>query len=220
MDDIGMSLVVIAGTGLIVGGIILFIHRKKKAAEKAMREMANLRGWSYEPFREALAWGFRLVSPRWTLEAVSKSDGHSVEPSQVDVVQSTFLTAPDLIIPGRLMVKPRSGSPRLLSETELGLAAKAAQIFSGQVTGNLEELPAGSPDLRSRYQIIGQSVGQDSSIFTPHVENLLMNWKGDRPRIEISPDGMVIKIPGKHLQSTMEIQELVDLAESILATNR
>jgi hypothetical protein len=47
-----------------------------------------------------------------------------------------------------------------------------------------------------------------------------VNWKGDRPRIEISPDGMVIKIPGKHLQSTMEIQELVDLAESILATNR
>jgi len=55
MGDIGWSLIVIAGTGLIVGSIFLLIHRKKKAAEIALRELAAQRGWSYEPFREALA---------------------------------------------------------------------------------------------------------------------------------------------------------------------
>ena len=220
MGDIGLSLIVIAGTGLIIGGIFLFIQQKKKAVESALRELSIQRGWSYEPFREALAWGYRLVSPDWTLEASSRSSGHSVESSQNDVEQVTRLTAPDFILPGRLLVKPRSGSPRQLSEMELGLAAKAAQMFTGSATAGLEEIQAGSSDLRSRYQIIGQSGGKGSSIFTPQVESILLNWKGERPWIEVSPEGMGIRIPGKHLQSIVEIRGLVDLAESILASNK
>jgi hypothetical protein len=218
MGDIGWSLIVIAVTGLIVGGIFLFIHRKGKAAESALHEMAIQRGWSYEPFRKALAWGYHLVSPSWTLEAVSRSSGNSVEPSQNDVEHFTRLIAPGFITPGRLMVKPRQGSPRQLSEMELGLAAKAAQMFIGSATGSLEEVQEGSSDLRNRYQIIGQSGGTGSSIFTPQVESILLNWKGERPWIEISPEGMEIRIPGKHLQSIVEIRGLVDLAESIQAT--
>jgi hypothetical protein len=220
MGDIGLSLIVIAVTGLIVGGIFYLVHRKKKLTEKAIRELASQRGWTYEPFREALAWGYRVVSPYWTLEASSRSSGNSVEPSQNDVEQYTRLTVPDIVLSSHLLVKPRSGSLRQLSDMELALASKAAQMFTGRVTGSLEELSSGSSDLRGNYQIIAQSTDQDLLIFSPQVENLLLNWKGERPWIEISPKGMEIKIPGKHLQSIVEIRALVDLAESIQATGK
>jgi len=93
-------------------------------------------------------------------------------------------------------------------------------MFAGNGVYRLEEFEAGSLELRSQYQILGQPDGPGSSIFTSQVESLLLNWKGERPRIEISRNGMEIRIPGKQLQSIEEIRSLVDLAESILAASK
>ena len=220
MGDLGLSLVVIAITGLLIIGIFIFVQQRKKAAENDLRELSSQRGWSYEPFKEPLKWGYRLVSPVWTLEAASEASGNSVEPSQNDVSQKTLINAPDLIAPGLLLIQPRGKTSKPLSPMEEKLAGLAARSFSGGFYGDLQEIPAGSADFRNHFMMMGQTGDLETKLISPRVENILLNWKGVRPWIKFDNGGMQIEIKGKHITKKEEIKALADLADTFASAFR
>ncbi len=220
MGDMGISLIVIAITGLGIIGIFLFVQKRKKALENDLRELSTQRGWSYSPFKEPLKWGYRLVSPDWTLEAASVTSGNSVEPSQNDVSQKTLINAPTLAIPGLLLLHPRGKTSKPLSPMEEKLAGLAARSFSGGFYGDLLEIPAGSADFRNQFIIMSQTGDLDAKLISPQVESVLLNWKGARPWIKFDSGGMQIEIKGKHITNKEEIKALADLADAFASAFR
>lgn len=220
MGDMGISLIVIAITGLGIIGIFLFVQKRKKALENDLRELSTQRGWSYSPFKEPLKWGYRLVSPDWTLEAASVASGNSVEPSQNDVSQKTLINAPTLAVPGLLLLQPRGKTSKPLSPMEEKLAGLAARSFSGGFYGDLQEIPAGSADFRNQFIIMSQTGDLDSNLISPQVESVLLNWKGVRPWIKFDSGGMQIEIKGKHITNKEEIKALADLADAFASAFR
>ena len=220
MGDMGISLIVIAITGLGIIGIFLFVQQRKKALENDLRELSLQRGWSYSSFKEPLKWGYRLVSPDWALEAASEASGHSVEPSQNDVSQKTLVTAPDLSEPGLLLIQPRGKNSKSLSPMEEKLAGLAARSFSGGFYGDLQEIPAGSGDFRNQFIIMSQTGDLDAKLISPQVESVLLNWKGARPWIKFDSGGMQIEIKGKHITNKEEIKALADLADAFASAFR
>jgi len=220
MGDMGISLIVIAITGLGIIGIFLFVQKRKKALENDLRELSTQRGWSYSPFKEPLKWGYRLVSPDWTLEAASVASGNSVEPSQNDVSQKTLINAPTLAVPGLLLLQPRGKTSKPLSPMEEKLAGLAARSFSGGFYGDLQETPAGSGDFRNQFITMSQTGDLDARLISPQVESVLLNWKGARPWIKFDSGGMQIEIKGKHITNKEEIKALADLADAFASAFR
>ena len=220
MEDIGISLIVIAFTGVLVGVIFYLVDLKKKTTEKVIRDLAAQKGWEYEPFKETLSWGYRLRSPQWTLESITETTGNSVELNQNNAAQYTRLTTSLLYIPGHLLINPHAAGSRPLNAMQLDLAQRAASFFSSGVIDNLEEIHSGSSNLREHYSILGQPDCDTSSLFSPQVEISLLNWKSERPWIRIGKDGMQIEIRNKNIQKPEEIGELVNLADSLIASSK
>ena len=103
---------------------------------------------------------------------------------------------------------------------QLDLAQRATSFFSSGVIDNLEEIHSGSSNLREHYSILGQPDCDTSSLFSPQVEISLLNWKSERPWIRIGKDGMQIEIRNKNIQKPEEIGELVNLADSLIASSK
>ena len=205
MGDMGISLIVIAITGLGIIGIFLFVQKRKKALENDLRELSTQRGWSYSPFKEPLKWGYRLVSPDWTLEAASVASGNSVEPSQNDVSQKTLINAPTLAVPGLLLLQPRGKTSKPLSPMEEKLAGLAARSFQA-VSMATCETPAGSGDFRNQFITMSER-GFGRQTYRP-VESVLFNWKGVRPWIKFDSGGMQIEIKANTSRIKEEIKAL------------
>jgi hypothetical protein len=220
MEDLRISLLVIVFTGVLVGVIFYLVNLKKNTTEKAIRDLAAQKGWEYMPFKETLSWGYHLKSPQWILESVTETTGNSAELNQNNAAQYTRLTTSFLHIPGHLLINPHAAGSRPLNAMQLDLAQRAASFFSSGVIDNLEEIHSGSSNLREHYSILGQPDCDTSSLFSPLVENSLLNWKGERPWIRIGKDGMQIEIRNKNIQKPEEIGELVNLADSLIASSK
>ena len=220
MEDLRISLLVIVFTGVLVGVIFYLVNLKKKTTEKAIRDLAAQKGWEYMPFKETLSWGYHLKSPQWILDSVTETSGNSVEPNQNNATQYTRLTTSLFQIPGHLLINPHAVGSRPLNAMQLDLAQRAASFFSSGVIDNLEEIQVGSSNLRDHYSIFGQPGSDTSALFSPQVEICLLNWKGERPWIKIGKEGMRIEIRNKNIQKPEEIEELVNLADSLIASSK
>ena len=211
------NLIVIALTGVLVIFIFLFTGNRKKKAEAAIRSLADQRGWRYEPFKERLSWGYRLEGGRWTLTTQSESSGTSVEPSQMDVAQSTRLTAPGYALPGRiLLISPRTGGRGDTGSPGQNLGELAAKWFLGDRAGRLREIETGQAAFDNRYAVMGENPEAAMALLTAGVRERLLAWKGSAPWIKAAADGLQIELKGRHIQKTDEILALTDLAEAIL----
>jgi hypothetical protein len=212
MDDITLNLIVIAVFALAGGGIFLIVRRKQAEGEQKIIQMALERGWKYESLREPLAWGLRLASPRWTLEALSRSSGRETGPGSSDISMSTIWRANT---PGSTLLIGERSSQANLGSFGAMLQQQALQLALGADADGLQEIQAGSEAFRKVYMLWAQN---PSEILLPaSLESALLNWKGVKPLIKRTSEGLTIELRGVRLQKMDEINVLIQLGEALLA---
>ena len=211
MDDITLNLIVLAAAAFIAGAIFFFVRRSQLQKAQEIKQMAAERGWRYETLREPLAWGLRLTAPRWTLEAISRSSGKEAGPGSSDVSMQTtwFADSP--------------GSPLLIGERQtqasLGefgdlLVRQVLQLALGAEAEGLVEIQVGSPAFRQKYMLWAQN--PDDVRIPSALESVLLNWKGQKPLIKRTSQGLMIELRGVHLRNPAELSALVQLGELLL----
>lgn len=211
MNDITLNLIVLSAL-IMIGGVIFFLVRRRQVhSERELIQLAAEKGWKYETIHEPLAWGLRLTSPRWTLESISRSNGREAGPGSSDVASSTVWRA------------NAAGSTFLLgertSQTNLGgmgemLTRQALQFALGAEASGLNEIQAGSEAFRQKYMIWAQDASQIR--ISPMLENTLLGWKGSKPLIKRTSDGLTMELRGVHLKTINEICPLIQLGEVIV----
>lgn len=213
MDDLTLNLIVILAVAILVGGIFLIIRHKQAANEQKLRQMAAERGWTYQPFREPLAWGLRLSAPGWTFEALSRSSGRETAPGSSDVAMSTTWRAD---APGStLLIGPRTSQANLGSLGE-AISRQVLQLALGADADGLVEIQAGSAALRQKYMLWTQDPAEAEKLLTLAVQSALLKWKGQPPLIKRTSDGLTIELRGVRLTKADEILSVVNLGKVLL----
>jgi hypothetical protein len=214
MDDITLNLIVLAAFALI-GGLIFFLVRHKQAAsEQEIVQMAAEHGWTYESVREPLAWGLRLKSPRWTLEAISRSSGKETGPGSSDVTLSTTWHTD---APGSALLIGEHKSQANLGGFGKMLTRQVLQLALGADANGLTEIQAGSETFQQKYILWAQETAETGQLLTPAIESSLLAWKGEKPLIKRTSAGLTIELRGVRLQKADEINAIVQLGEALLA---
>ncbi len=215
MDDITLNLIVIA-VFAIIGGLIFFLVRRKQAEnEQKIIQMAAEHGWTYESLREPLAWGLRLSSPRWALEALSRSSGKETGSGSSDITMSTIWQAD---APGStLLIGERTSQANLGGFGEM-MVRQVLQLALGADAAGLIEVQAGGEAFRQKYMLWTQETAETGQLLlTPAIVSLLLAWKGEKPLIKRTSEGLTIELRGVRYQKVDEINALVQLGEALLA---
>jgi hypothetical protein len=198
---------VIVALGLVGGAIFLFVRQKQAAAKRQLEQMALEHGWRLETIREPLAWGVRISSQAWTLEALSRSSGSEAGPGSSDVAMSTRWQADR---PGSILVfGPRHpGAPTTPNFTRL---------FLNKFTGaNLTEVPLNDPALQQRYMLWAQIPTEAETWQAPALATALLEWKGTLPLVKRDRSGLQMEINGVRLKHPGELLNFIRIGEALL----
>lgn len=212
MNDLTLNLLVLVVLALL-GGLVFFLVRRTKAEnEQKIIRLALKNGWQYASIREPLAWGLRLTSARWTLEAISRSSGGETAPGSSDVAMSTTWQAPN---PGSTLLigeRTSSASPGGMGER---LTLQVLRLALGADANGVVEVSAGSDAFRQKYSIWAQKPADLQ--LTPAIESALLDRKGEKPLIKRTSAGLFLELRGVRLQKADEILIFVQLGEALIA---
>lgn len=211
MDDITLNLIVLAALALLGGLVFLLVRRNQTQNEQELRQLAAENGWQYESIREPLAWGLKLTSPRWTLEAISRSSGRESGPGSSDVAMLTVWRAP---APGStFLIGPRAGQVKLGGFGDM-LQRQVLQLALGAEADGVREIQTGSAIFQQAYTLWAQNP-EDVRI-SPALESALLNWKGIQPVIKRTSEGLTIELRGTRLSKPADLRALAQLGELLL----
>lgn len=217
MSDITLNIIVLAVLVIIGGGIFLFFRRKAGQDRQALCATAAERGWQVEELREPLAWGMRLISPGWKLEALSRSSGTEAGPGSTNIAMNTSWHAD---APGEsLFIGTRTGGS-LPGSLGSALAQKALQLALGPDAAGLKEVTAGSEAFRQRYMVWARQPAEVETALTPAVQAALLAWRGQPLLVTRNAGGLEIQLRGVRLKKTADVLKLVGLGEALLAELR
>lgn len=204
---------VIVGVGLLLALIFWLVRRHQAAQLRVVQALAERRGWTLERIREPLAWGLRLRTTRWTLEALSRSHGREHGPGSVDVDMRTRWSAPvagPALMIGALRAAPDLGAP----------GRRAMELLVEREAGGLQRVDAGSAALRARYMLWAESAADLETLLTEDLEAALLAWRGPPPLIRRGATGLEVELAGAHLKEPDELEALVGLGEALLAASQ
>lgn len=218
MNDIVLSLIVIALTGVVVAVIFILIKRAKKQQLERLDGLARQKGWQFEAIKERLSNGYRMKGGNWTLEALKIARGQSVEPQQSNISSETLLKSSSLYLPGRnLLVGPKPAQVDLGGFGEM-LKQKLIQTVLGDSGKGMAEVQTGSSFFRERFMTLANDPEDARRILTPQVEQLLMKLEAKKPVLKITQAGLEIKLDNDYLEKDDDIINFVELGEALLNT--
>jgi hypothetical protein len=207
LQDILSNIIVIVALGLLGGAIFLFVRHKQAAAKRQLEQMALEHGWRLETIREPLAWGVRISSQAWTLEALSKSSDTEAGPGSSNVAMSTRWQADR---PGSILIfGPRHPGAPVTPDFARLLLKK----FSG---ADLTEVPLNDPALQERYMLWAQIPAEAQAWQAPALAAALMEWKGPLPLVKRDRSGLQMEINGVRLKSPGELLNFIRIGETLL----
>jgi hypothetical protein len=213
MDDISLNLIVLTVLALI-GGLIFFLVRQNHAEnEQKIIQLATEHGWEYESIREPLAWGMRLKTAQWTLEAISRSSGKEAGPGSSDVAMST--TWRSNTSGSTFLIGARSSQANLGGFGDM-LTRQVLQLALGAQADGLVEIQAGSEAFLQKYMLWARDPAEMERLVTPELESILLAWKGQPPYIKRLNGNLVIELRAVRLQKGDDLCRLVMLGELFL----
>jgi hypothetical protein len=210
MDDITLTILVILATGLLVALIFFINHRRERANDESLIQMAAENGWRYEPIRKPLTSGYRMSASDWILESISESSGGKATPGSSSITQTTTWQAN---LPGTtLLVGPR------LSQANLGalgdmLLQKVFDRYLGSDGQGVSEVQAGSEPFRKNYMVYAQD--PLAIRISPALESVLLNWSGPKPHIKRTSKGLEIET--SKLLKADELKQVTDLGKILVS---
>ncbi len=216
MDDLTLNLIVIAAFGLLVSVIFLLVRQRQARTEQALIQFAAENGLKYEKIRAPLASGFRLDGPNWSLESVSRSNrGPTGETGSSNIRLDTLWHAD---LPGEtLLIGERMSTAALGSLSDM-LVRQVLQMALGSEADGLQELQTGSAEFRQKYVAFAKS--PEAFRPGPALESALLHWRGQKPLIRRTADGLDIEIRGARLQKSEELQQLINLGKILQTVMR
>jgi hypothetical protein len=213
MDNITLNLIVLAVLALIGAVIFFLVRRKQDENEQKIIQLASNSGWTYESIRERLAWGLRLRSAQWTLEAISRSSGQDVGAGSSNISMSTTWHAD---APGStLLIGARTSQANLGGLGDM-LTRQVLQLALGADADRLTEIQAGSETFRQKYMLWAQDSIEAKNLLTPALESALLAWKGEKVLIKRTTGGLTIELRGARLKKAADIHALIQLGEMLL----
>lgn len=211
MNDIFLNIIVLVVLTLLGGLGFLLLRRRNSQREEKIIQLAAEKGWKYETVREPLLWGYRLIAPRWILEALSRSSGGDPSPGSSNVSMHTTWQA---TAPGGTLLLGERSSTADLGETGERLTRAVLQLALGGDADGLHEVHTGSEAFRRQYMLWAQD--PDSFRASPAIESILLNWKGSKPLIKRTSSTLTVELRQVHLKDPASILALVQLGELFL----
>ena len=221
MNDLTSGLLVVAGTGLIVGLIFFLVARHNRKREAALRNLASLNGWAFEPISERLTKGIRLRKGEWMIESITtttsapSSDSGSSNVSSLTRWFSDAARMPDGIVLIGLR-QPEIG----LGNISTFLVQAALGMVIGDEAKNAEGIQPvelGSLDLMNRFMVWTNREEAAKKLLDQSVENALINLpKTLQPVVKYSPSGLEVKFVGVRLYKEEDLYALVKLGAALL----
>ena len=216
MDDIVVSLIVVAVTVVIVILIFILVNRSKSKKAEQLIQAAKEHGWTYIPIKEALAGGFRMETSKWVYEVLTKSVGVESDSGSSNMeLKTKWASKGPINVTGFMMMGPRP--PSATGAIGEMLIQKAFSMFLGDEViggGKLEEYKDGHPLLLKRWMIWSNDPSLGDRILTPELERGMENWKGKKlPVIKISKNGIKFEFANIRLEKIEEIESVTGLGE-------
>lgn len=217
MDDLTLNLIMITLFALVGGGIWVLVRTNQAQNAQQIARMAAQHGWTVTPIREPLAWGLRLSSARWTLEAISRSSGKETAPGSTDTSMHTVWQSN---APGSLvLIGPRTSQVNLGALGE-ALTRQVLQMALGAEANGLNEVQLGSEAFQQKYILLAQNAAEAKTWLNAELEAALLNWQGAPLLIKRTSTGLSLELRGVRLQKPADLLALAALGERFIATNR
>lgn len=213
MNEIAQNLIVLVAI-IVIGGVIFFgIKYKQGRNEDKIVGLARENGWSLETVRLPLAWGQHIVAPRWRLEAMSISSGVETGPGSSNIAASTrwYSDLPG----GPLLLGPRRSSADLGAVGDILMQAVLRSALGNGADG-VREFPCNNPSFDQAYRTLARHAAAAENFLTPQVQKLLIEWRGEKPVIKYTPQGLSIEIAGVHMKKDTEILQVIRAGELLL----
>lgn len=225
MEDLGLSLIVIAVTVVLVGLIFWLVSAQKRKREASLCNLASMNGWIYEPVKDRNSSGYRLRKGDWVIEAVNQSNTNSSDNSSSTTVTSLTRWFSDSIrtADGLVLIGPRMPDVNLAGIGEM-MRQAALRVLIGAEAENvagIQQEELGSLELMKRYMVWTNRVETANKLLEAPVENALIHWPLKLvPLIKFSPAGLEIKIQGARLYKDADIIALVKLGNLLIDNAR
>jgi hypothetical protein len=221
MSDLTSGLIVVAVTGVLIGVIFLLVGAQKKKRVTALRNLASMNGWSYEPVEEQLSSGWRLRKGDWTIEALNQTSKSSSDNSNSTTVNSLtrWFTQSARMADGIVLIGPHQPE---INFGGLGEMVKmvALRLMVGDESNDaigIERVELGSLELMAKYMVWTNREEIAKKFLDEQLENELRSLPLKMlPVIKFSPGGLEIKIQGLRLFKEQDIYALVKLGNTVL----
>jgi len=216
MDDILLNIIVLGCIIILGGGIFLYVQKKQKESRQILEQMAQEHGWRIQTIKEPLAWGIQIQSDDWTLEALSRSTGRESGPGSTDVSQSTTWSASS---EGEIfLIGTRS------SQADLGSFGERMQLLIlqkafGSGADDIHEVKLDNQEFNSRYMVWAKNSNEIVQSLTPGIQIALLAWADQNLVIKRKEGTLSIEMRGINMKKPDELQQLIQLGESLLKMN-
>lgn len=220
MSSLFGSFLVILGTLVLIGVIILLVNNRKNKTEGVLQALADKRGWVIEKVEESNASGFRIRNSRWTYEDLKLKSSVTSSAGTPDLANiSRWHSERVTFAPGILLIGPKQLNVELG-----GLGAVIKQTMLKLMIGSeaddalgIEEALIGRMALRERYMVWTNQEEHAREVLTDRVENALLRYPGKTPPVvKFSPKGLEVKVLSHSLKNPDEISWLVAIGEAFL----
>ncbi len=220
MSDLCGGLLVILGTLILIGILILVVKKRKTESTQSIQMLATKKGWRYEKVEDHLSSGYRLHGRDWTFEVVKSA---TIPPSSTGSSEITSVPRwfSDRVVfePGILLIGPKQpnielgGIGDVLRQTMLRLMIGVG----ADDTQGIEEALIGRNALRERYMVWTNQEEKARDVITVVVENALIQFPGKVPPVvKFNSTGLEVKVLTQKLERPEEIIGLVAIGEAFL----
>lgn len=220
MSDLCGGLLVILGTLILIGILILVVKKRKTESTQSIQMLATKKGWRYEKVEDHLSSGYRLHGRDWTFEVVRGATipGSGAGTSEITSVPRWFSNQV-AFEPGILLIGPKQpnielgGIGDVLRQTMLRLMIGVG----ADDTQGIEEALIGRNALRERYMVWTNQEEKARDVITVVVENALIQFPGKVPPVvKFNSTGLEVKVLTQKLERPEEIIGLVAIGEAFL----
>ena len=221
MSDLTSGLIVVAITGALIGGIFLLVAAQKRKREAALRTLAGMNGWSFEPVEERLSSGWRLRKGDWMIESLNQTSHSSSDNSNSTTVNSLTRWVSDAarMTDGIVLIGPHQPEINFggLGDMMMQMGLRLMIGDEADDAGGIQRVELGSLELMARYMVWTNREEIAKKLLDQLLENALREWPLKMPPvIKFSPAGLEIKIQGVRINKEQDIYALVKLGNTLL----
>lgn len=221
MDDITVSLIVVAVTGIGVIALFVFLGWKKKAGRLRLEQAAMQNGWALEKIDRPMVSGYRLsgttLEGRWILETFVKSSATESGPGSSSMSRMTTWTCDGVQSQmGTYVFGPAMGQVPMINSTSLGSMVLQAifKLILGEDSSwaaNLKQVDISDTGLGKRFLAFTDREEGLSLLLTPQVEKALSMLPAKMaPVIILSSRGLSLRFINQQYLAPEELMHILN----------